>query len=392
MLRLLNQVVRRFGVEIRRSGSGSDPRADSVVTLPAAGKAIGNVLVSYIIDPFLQSGPDSVSNSHTHFWESVQIATAFRDLGYTVDVISHRNRTFEPKRDYRLFVSARTNLEVIGERLNADCIQVAHLDTAHWLFNNQAACARLLDLQRRRGVTLGNRRTVEENWAIERAQMGTVLGNQFTMDTYAYAAKPLRRIPISVPATYPWPADKDFERCRRNFIWFGSEGFVHKGLDRVLEAFARMPECHLTVFGPLHLEQRFVEAFHRELYDTPNIRTYGWIDVESEEFRAIAGQSLGVVYPSCSEGGGGSVITCMHAGLIPVVTWETSVDVADAGILLPDASIEQIATAIRSLAEREPGELRQMARAAWELAREQHTRERFALEFSTFAREVLEHA
>lgn len=367
-----------------------DPRLESIATLPPAGRAIGNVLVSYIIDPFLKSGPGSVANTHTHFWESVQIASTFRDLGYSVDVISHRNRTFQPKQNYDLFLSARTNLEVIGERLGPDCVKIAHLDTAHWLFNNQAACERLLDLQRRRGVTLGNRRTIEENWAIETAQMGTVLGNQFTMDTYAYAAKPLRRIPISVPATYPWMDDKDFEHCRRNFIWFGSEGFVHKGLDRVLEAFAQMPDCHLTVFGPLHLEQRFVKAFHRDLYETPNIRTHGWIDVESEEFRAIAAESLGVVYPSCAEGGGGSVITCMHAGLIPVVTYETSVDVNDAGIILPDGSIEQIEASVRSLSERDPNELRQMARAAWELAREQHTRDRFALEFAGFAREVLE--
>jgi hypothetical protein len=47
---------------------------------------------------------------------------------------------------------------------------------------------------------------------------------------------------------------------------------VHKGLDLVLEAFADMPEYHLTVCGPIQKEQDFERAYYRELYQVPNIR------------------------------------------------------------------------------------------------------------------------
>ena len=70
----------------------------------------------------------------------------------------------------------------------------------------------------------------------------------------------------------PWPDQKDFDRCRNSFLWFGSNALVHKGLDRVLEAFAEMPEYHLTVCGPIHEERDFLATYHRELFDTPNIR------------------------------------------------------------------------------------------------------------------------
>ena len=62
---------------------------------------------------------------------------------------------------------------------------------------------------------------------------------------------------------------------------------MHKGLDLVLEAFARMPELHLTVCGPIHEEPAFEAAFRRELYETPNIETLGWVDIASPAFAEL---------------------------------------------------------------------------------------------------------
>jgi glycosyltransferase involved in cell wall biosynthesis len=225
---------------------------------------------------------------------------------------------------------------------------------------------------------------VEPNWAIERAHLGTVLGNQFTVGTYEYAGKPLVRIPISAPCTYPWDDAKDFAACRRRFLWFGSSGFVHKGLDLVLEAFAGMPDFHLTVCGPFAEESLFLRAYHKELFEAENVAAVGWIDVAGPGFLEIARSSLGVVYPTCSEGGGGSVISCMHAGLIPVVSAQASVDVGNGGVTLQDCSVAEIRKRVRELAERPAEQLQRMARESWELARRNHTRERFAASFREF--------
>ncbi len=362
---------------------------NKTVSLKPDGTPRGSVLLSFIIDPFLRKPGEAISHDHTHDWESWQMAQTFLQAGYAVDVISYQNNHFTPGKRYDFFISARTNLEHIAPKLNSDCIKVAHLDTAHWLYNNQAAYTRLLDLQRRRGVTLSNAKMIEQNMAIEVADLATILGNRFTMDTYRYAGKEIHRIPISVPVTYPWDSEKAFDRCRNSYLWFGSAGFVHKGLDRVLEAFAAMPEYRLTVCGPLDEEKAFARAYHRELFETPNIDTIGWIDVNSPRFREIARNTLGLVYPTCSEGGGGSAITCMHAGIIPLLSRQASVDTGGSGAILGNSAIPTIQQAVRQLSTQPATTLEQQARLARETARNNHTREIFAAEYERFVSRTL---
>ncbi len=360
-----------------------------VASLKPSGKTRGNVLLSFIIDPFLRRPGEPVSHDHTHDWESFRMAQTFLDKGYAVDVISYQNNYFRPQKEYDFFISARTNLEHTAARLNSGCIKVAHLDTAHWLFNNQAAYTRLLELQQRRGVALTNAKMIEQNRAIEQADLATILGNRFTMDTYRYAGKAIHRIPISAPVVYPWDNEKDFEQCRNNYLWFGSSGFVHKGLDRVLEAFAAMPEYRLTVCGPLDEEREFTKVYHRELFETPNIDTVGWTDVNSPRFLEIARNTLGLVYPSCAEGGGGSAITCMHAGIIPILSYQSSVDIGDSGTILDDSTIPTIQNAVQQLSSQPVQLLEQQARMAWETARSNHTRDIFAARYDDFVAGVL---
>ncbi len=57
------------------------------------------------------------------------------------------------------------------------------------------------------------------------------------------------------------------------------------------------------------------------------------------------------MFVSAAEGGAGSVITCMHTGLIPIVNYETSVDVHENyGVLLKNSSIAEIQSAVRRIA------------------------------------------
>ncbi len=351
-----------------------------VAALAAAGERRGRALVSYLVDPFLVPDGSSLPHTHTHFWESRQIARTFRDLGFDVDVIHWTNREFVPEKRYDAFVDVRLNLERLAPLLGDRCLRIQHMETAHHLFHNRAQRRRLADLEARRGVRLRPRKLIEENRAIENAHYGTTVGNRFTIETYAHAGREIHRVPLSTPLLFPSPAGKDFERCRRRFVWFGSGGLVHKGLDLVLEAFAATPELELVVCGPVHLERDFQAHYARELYGTPNIETAGWVDIAGERFRRIAESSVALVYPSCSEAGGGSAITCLHAGLIPVVTHETSIDLEGFGVELREASVEAIREAALEVAGLPAAELERLAVGAWEHARREHTRERFAAE------------
>ena len=59
---------------------------------------------------------------------------------------------------------------------------------------------------------------------------------------------------------------------------------ISKAPHLALEAFADMPEYHLTVCAPIDREQDFSCAYHRELFQTPTIQTVGWVDISSGKF------------------------------------------------------------------------------------------------------------
>jgi glycosyltransferase involved in cell wall biosynthesis len=375
------------GLELKKQATRrhSAPAA----SLKPEGTTRGKVLLSYIPDAFTSPDAEALSHRHTHYWESSQIAATFLANGFSVDVVHYDDANFVPRKDYDILVSARTNLERLARLLPKNCLKIAHLDTAHFLTNNANAYARLVSTRERRGVALRNLRMIEQNWALEAADIGCVLGNDFTADSYRYAGKPIYRIPISCTDTFDWPEQRDFEQARSHFMWFGSAGFVHKGLDLVLEAFRELPELSLTVCGPMESEIRFTKAFHDDLYETPNIVTPGWTDVTEPGYMSICRKSIATIYPSCAEGGGGSVLTCMHAGLIPVVTRESSVDVGDFGIVLSAATIGDIKAAALQLASMSVTELENRARVAWEYARTHHTRETFTRDYEQFVENVV---
>lgn len=373
--------MRRYKPDIHETG---------LVSLEPDCRSIGNVLLAYVIDPFLLKDNEPIPSSHTHFWESVQIAKTFLGLGYSVDAISYRNRKFIPEREYSVFVSARTNFERITQSLNKDCIGIVHLDTSHWLFNNYASYSRCVAVQRRRGASLTSSfKLVEPNRAIECADFATMLGNNFTINTYSFANKKILPVPVPACTTYKWTEDKDYEFCRNRFIWLGSSGLVHKGLDLALEAFAGMPDCHLTVCGPVKADNDFERIYYKELYETPNIHTVGWIDIQSPEFLDIIRNCAGTVYPSCAEGQSGAVVTCLQAGLIPIISCESGVDISDFGIILRNCTIDEIKDSVRKVSALSVKELSMKARQSWECAQKYYTRENFSREYKEAIKQIV---
>ena len=349
-----------------------------IVSLTPKGPVKGHVLLSHVNTAFLLGPSETITTTHTHDWDAMNMAQTFLERGYCVDTIHYKNSTFLPRKDYDVFIDVRWNFERLAPILNPECLKLMHIDTSNLLFHNAAEAQRLLDLQQRRHLTLPPRRFEMPNRALEFADCATILGNAATMATYAYANKQLYPMPVSSPVSYPWPEDKDFDACRKHFVWFGSGGMVHKGVDLILEAFAQMPDYRLSLCGPILSEPDFVAAFHKELYETPNIHLIGWVDIEGKAFQDILNQCIGLIYPSCAEGQAAAVVVCCHAGLIPIVSNTSGVDVEDFGTVMQSCSIEEIKASLQALAERPAQELAQRARASWEFARAVHTRERFA--------------
>lgn len=347
----------------------------------------GDVLISYVTLPYLNTDKKAL-DAHTNRWESMCIVETFLEQGFAVDLIDTTNTTFIPKKKYDYFVDNTTNMDRLAPLLGPECTKVLHTTTSHWKFNNEAEKKRFDDVYTRRNVRLPLDRVLPANKAIEVCDFATVLGNIITASTYAYARKPITTVPISTTHIFESPEQKDFEKARKNFIWFGGAGVIHKGLDLVLEAFAEMPEYNLTICGKIEGEKDFKKIYEKEL-SLENIRVAGFMDAGSEEFKKLCDQSLALIYPSCAEGQSGGVVLTMHAGLIPIVSRESGVDVGDFGVILRENSIEQIKSEVKNITSLPAHMLKDKAVSAWKYARAHHTREEFSKTYREFVSMLL---
>lgn len=360
-----------------------------IITLYSAQKSDKNVLLSYITHPFRIRLDNPSFNSHSNQWECKQIANTWIKYGYNVDIIDWDNSTFLPKKDYSVFIDIHSNMERISPLLGKNCKKILHITGAHWRFQNDAENNRLLALKDRKDIILQPRRKVHPSLGIEYADCATILGNTFTQGTFTYSRKPLYPIPLSTTIQFPFFENKEFDKIRKNFLWFGSSGMVHKGLDLVLDTFSELPECHLTVCGPVKQESDFEKAYHKELYNSPNILTLGMIDVTSYQFFKVIKENVALIFPSCSEGQSGSVITCLHAGLIPIISYESGVDIDDFGILLKKCSIDEIKNSIMTISNYSEDRLKTMSNNAWQYARINYTKEKFSECYNQFVNKMV---
>jgi len=361
---------------------------NDIVTLTSNAENEKNVLLSYITRPFKVKSEEPEFYSHTNMWECQQIAKTWIEHGYNVDVVDWDNKSFLPKKEYSVFIDIHSNMERLAPVLGKDCIKILHITGAHWQFQNHAEMKRLQDLKSRKGVLLKPRRQVPPSLGIEHADYATILGNRFTQGTFAYSGKPLYTIPLSTTVQFPYH-EKNFDKIKKNFLWFGGSGMVHKGLDIVLDAFNELPDYHLTICGPVNREADFDDAYSKELHHSHNVKLLGFTDVRSDRFREVILNTTAMIYPSCSEGQAGSVITCLHAGLIPIVSYESGVDVEDFGIILQTCSVDEVIKSIETLSRKPKEELQRMSESAWLYARAHHTQERFAEYYNVFVNDIL---
>jgi glycosyltransferase involved in cell wall biosynthesis len=213
----------------------------SVVRLVPDKNDRGCVVLSYLTWPFLKGLNEDRMRGHTNAFEVLEMAQSFLELGFRVEICEWDDLEFIPPSDSKIVIDIHQNLERWDPNLPRECIKVLHATGPHWL-SYKVELDRIEGILNRRGMALKPRRQSAPSRAIEVADIVTVLGNDFTIKTFAFARKPAVRIPISSAYALPWPEKRALAEAKRRFLWVGSFGMVQKGLDLVLEAFAQMPE------------------------------------------------------------------------------------------------------------------------------------------------------
>jgi glycosyltransferase involved in cell wall biosynthesis len=365
-------------------------RIKGYITLTPHQAPIGRVLFIYFTDAFTQK-PGYFSNRHANYWEAYHIAALFLEQGYIVDVIDTKAK-LALQNTYDIIFDTLDGIEHYKHTLKPWGKTIFYFLTSEPHINNTAEQSRLNALFERKNVRLASQRAIPLSKSFTLADFVCGLGNKTTQSTYystfpECTSKPIYEIPGSTAAEYP-EFTRNWSTAKNSFLFLSGGGMVHKGLDILLEVFAKHPELHLHVCAPVAVETDFYQAYKKELTDLPNISCHGRIDIDSPEFTTIA-QSCGfLIYPSCAEGQSGAVITAMHAGLIPIITPQSGID-NPFGFMLNSVKHDDILSVIRRAQQESTQQLQQRSSETRTLARSTYTRSSFLKAFSQFIRETI---
>jgi len=327
------------------------------------------VLLSYTVIPFLTKG-----QSHTNRQESQVIVDVFDELGYKVDVIHYANQKKINYSGYDLVFGFGEPFESSFKDSRCKATRIYYATGAHVLHQNPAEALRVQAFNQKYKAKLLPKRLVPWCWTMSTtfSDYLIVIGNDWTTSTYKkFTDKPVW--PINATALMN-PRLKSIQRqtskAKKNFLWFGSAGLVHKGLDLCLEYFSLHPEYTLHICGPKELE--FFEAMQPFL-SKPNIIYHGFVDVSSEQFIEITSSSLFAILPSCSEGQATALLTAMSAGLIPVASRYTGVDVEQYGYLIEALDVDAISSTLQSIGQISDNQLEKQSSNCMDYIEQMHS-------------------
>lgn len=332
-------------------------------------------LMLYIDRPFF----DGVqSAAHQNEWQAVEMARIFGTRGYVVDVVNFQYKYVRLKQKYDLvFGLIPRGIDIYTKNMNPGCLQIAYLTSMNLEVSAGNEMKRIEECEKRRGVRLTPRRNggkIERH--IEQFDGAWYIGNEYNFQSYStFIMPPSFRI-RNTGYVFPW-ANPNIERDSHCFMYFGSAGQVHKGLDLLLEIFAeRIKDSKLYVCGNFASEEDFVKEYHKELYETDNIIPVGHVNIETPQYEGLARICAFSIMPSCAEGCAGSVLTNMSAGIIPIVSKECGFE-DDEVINLPDCKKETIFNYIEDYSKKNQEWLKAKSRRCIEIVSERYSESAF---------------
>lgn len=339
-----------------------------------------NVLISYITQPF----NFGKNYNHSNFQESTEIAEIFKSLGYNVDIIQHNFNRLDLKKNYNIIFGIEPNFSILVKKLKPH-IAIYYATGAHYEFQNEQENSRIHQFYNRHKINLIPRRQITKHDSLKMADAIICIGNEWTKNTYLkYFKKPIEPVRISSYSLFNEKIldKKNWDTAKKNILWFGSVGAVHKGLDLVIDIFKNHPELHLHICGNVSLESDFFNYYKDDLLNKPNISYYGWVNTNSKAYQVLIKKCAFVVLPSCSEGMNGSVITCMNYGLIPIITKETGVTLpVNNGYILKSDDINEIEKQILFCSNQSNSSLKSQSEALSSYSKNNFTIANFSLDF-----------
>jgi glycosyltransferase involved in cell wall biosynthesis len=368
------------------------------VTLPPMTKFLrGRVLISYALSSAGLPEDHPVFAYHSGPWESNIIIRLFRQYGYTVDCIHYTDNQFVPEETYDVIFAINGDLlRLAAYAPGRHSIKIFHPCSSSVAYQNAAEMDRIHGLEKRRRGALYMPKRQEayeriENKVLEIADYCVLTGSTKTLDTYpSEFHHKITTITVSASPLSFIKNKNDFVPPQKEFLWFFGRGAVHKGLDLLLEVFAKNEQWVLNIVGLVKREPDFMRIYHRELNEQPNIRLHGYLNPSSTAFIEIAKRSFCFIAPSCSESISTACATMMQLGLYPLVSTDTGIELPDGcGMYLDPCTLDTIEAKVRQVYEMTNADLEQQITKTQTFALREYSREKFARDMDQFLSRVL---
>lgn len=319
----------------------------------------------------------------------INIAGVFLDLGYQVYVLDYNNGYKKIKPDQKFDI-----IFGFGESFKRLTDNNTHSKTKKIFYYTELSEKYNVDLERRRKKELKSKGYVIRKKSLRSkiyykdihatsADVILLTGAKYQLQHFNHFQIPKHTIqPSSILNSCNTKITCSSNR-NNNFIWFGSNGGVIKGLDILIESFSQLPNNHLYLFGLSNSDRK---TFLQKKYN--NIFDLGFHNVRSNKVKDIAMRCKYVISTSFSEGSTTGVLTAMGYGCVPVVTKFAGTDINNdtQAILINEVTVDNVVSLVSQLT-RENKVYDHVAIAAFAL--ENYSAHSFKLRFMDKVKEIL---
>ncbi len=353
-------------------------------------------LIAYLTEPFTSG----LTFSHTNLRECLAAAEILSEFGFMIDVVDHYVSGGIDYSEYEVVygMGAALELSFYSDCPNIKC-RIFYATGCSPIYSSIATTLKVRDFYGRSKVFL-----LDSSRLVQQTQMAQVflsdkvivLGNDFVLDTYIRFDLERKERYCRLDAFFNDCYDIDlqgkvFESARRHFLWLGSGGLLHKGLDILLDIFVQNPNIHLHVCGAPTRERGFAKYFDTHLFHSANITNHGFVRMDSGEFRSIMDVCGYVLSPSLSEGGAPAVLNAMaNGGLLPILTRESGLDIGEYGWQIEGQNLLEFSKVIEAASVIDPAILRNAATDTKAWARKRYSYELYKKSLRNILKDLLQ--
>jgi hypothetical protein len=328
------------------------------------------VLISYITNCLnIDFQRDNIY--HTNIFEINQIIKKFIELDYCIDIVNCNDEEslniLNNKNYDLLFGLGKVFYEY--SKNNKNVYKVLYVTENHPDFSTLKEKERIDYFYKRHKVKVKMERSgqffLKEYFDFADAMI--IMGEEKLFEAYnskKYVINPTGFI----NKNYKFQS-RNYQSSKKNFLWFGSRGAIHKGLDLLLDIFKDKKELNLHICGVVDKDEKQLKKYFGE-----NIYNHGMVNVSSDEFLEIINKCSFVILPSCSEAMSTSVLTCMLHSMLPIVLKGVGFDrLVDNAIYMDNYNLETIKNIVESVSNIDNDVLEKMHKKTYDFSCENFT-------------------